>query len=204
MSLKVIDIKKINDADLESIGYSIGASGDTSEQYARELVRRYPTGELTDEAMAGLQRGLLGRKTELYGDVHYIHEGDVYTKTKDAKQANFVMNVPVAMSYSKFEFGKLEPNLKAIVKPVRDDAKKYISNRLNPILALVEKLVTGETGSRSRSSNKAFAEWITCKDGAVDTILKRLANALKNGDDTAPRSKVELIELLTKEINKTK
>ena len=204
MTLKLVNIDKIHNADLESIGYSIGASGDTTEAYAQELVNRYPTGELTDEAMAGLERGLLGRKAELVGDTHYIHEGGSYTKTTDRKAANFVMNVPVAMSYSTFEFGKLEPNLKAIVKPVRDDAKKYISNRLNPILKAVAAIVKGESSSRSRQANKAYVEWITGKKGVVDTMLTRLANALSKGDDTAPRNKAELIELLTKTINKAK
>lgn len=199
MTLKLVNIDKIHNADLESIGYSIGASGDTSEQYARELVRRYPTGELTDEAMAGLERGLLGRKAELVGDIHYIHEDNVYTKTKDAKQANFVINVPVAMGYSTYEFGKLESNLKAIVKPVRDDAKKYISNRLNPILNAVAKLVSGESSSRSRSPNKRFDEAGTT---TLAALWKRCKTAHGKGDPSATNSKAEFVKMVTDFANK--
>lgn len=193
-----------NKTSLRDLGYNAAATGDTLKTIADELVRRYPQG-LSDEATAEIKAGMVGRKHELYGERRYMAEGDTYTEIgpKDKIDSPVTtLSVNYAMSLTAYEFGKLKsdrPNLYKLIGAVRTDTNKYVSNRM----ASLAKFMTGATRG-PRAANKAFAEWIGGDKGVVQTMLTRLANAIKNGDDTAPRSKAELIDLLTKTINKAK
>jgi hypothetical protein len=191
---------------LRDLGYNAAATGDTLKTIADELRRRYPQG-LTDEATADIKSGMYGRKHELVGETRYLVEGGVYTKigAKDKVEegaVTFTLTVDYAVSLTVYEFGKLKtenPNLYKLVAELRNDANKYVSNRMGELMKHYNK-----KASNTRSANKAFAEWINGDKGVVQTMLTRLATAIKNGDETAPRSKAELIDLLTKSINKAK
>ena len=195
-----------NKTTLRDLGYNAAATGDTLKTIADELLRRYPQG-LSDEATAELKDGMVGRKAELVGEQRYLVEDKTYTKigkndkVKDGA-VTFTLTVEYAMSLSAYEFGKLKtdnPNLYKIVGATRTDTNKYVSNRM----ASLAKFMTGETRS-PRAANKSFADWVVGDKGVVDTVLARLATAIKNKDDTAPRSKAELIDMITKKINKAK
>lgn len=191
---------------LRDLGYNAAATGDTLKTIADELRRRYPQG-LTDEATDEIKAGMYGRKHELVGETRYLVEGGVYTKigAKDKVEegaVTFTLTVDYAVSLTRYEFGKLKtenPNLYKLVAELRNDANKYASNRMGELMKHYNK-----KPSNTRSANKAFAEWINGDKGVVQTMLTRLATAIKNGDETAPRSKAELIDLLTKSINKAK
>lgn len=195
-----------NTTSLRDLGYNAAATGDTLKTIADELKRRYPQG-LPDEVIAELKAGMYGRKHELVGETRYLVEGSVYTKIgpKDKIKADaitFTLTVDYAVGLTAYEFGKLKtenPNLYKFVAELRTDANKYASNRLADLMKHYNK-----KASSTRAPNKAFAEWIGGNKGIVETMLSRLANALKNGDETAPRNKAELIQMLTNEINKTK
>jgi hypothetical protein len=195
-----------NTTSLSELGYNAAATGDTLKTIADELRRRYPQG-LTEEAKAELKAGMYGRKHELVGERRYLVEGRTYTPIgpKDKVKADavtFTLTVDYAVSLTAYEFGKLKtenPELYKIVAELRTDANKYASNRLTDLMKHYNK-----KASNTRAPNKAYAEWISGDKGIVQTMLTRLANAIKNGDETAPRSKAELIQMLTNEINKAK
>jgi hypothetical protein len=195
-----------NKTSLSELGYNAAATGDTLKTIADELRRRYPQ-SLTEEATAELKSGMYGRKHELAGERRYLVEGGVYTliNPKDKIKGDavtFTLTVDYAVSLTAYEFGKLKtenPNLYKLVAELRTDANKYASNRLADLMKHYNK-----KASNTRAPNKAYAEWIGGSKGVVQTMLTRLANAIKNGDETAPRSKAELIQMLTNEINKAK
>ena len=206
--MKAVDLKKIQSADLQSIGYSAASHGDVINILAMELLRRCPNG-LTDEAKAELELGMIGRKAELVGTVNYIHKGSEYTLIEDVSKAGdddavVAFSVDYAMSMSAYDFGQLKNKDRAkydIIAGIRTSVSKYKSNRMTDLLRAMDRLKDGK--GRTRSSNKAFAEWICdSKKGLVQAMLTRQATAKKNGDPTAPTDKAGLIKMLTDAINK--
>lgn len=208
--MKTLDFHKIDKADLESIGYAAASQGDVTEVLARELVRRYPTGELSDEAKADLEKGMIGRKAELMGEALYIHKGNEYTAIKSLKEAKpddavTSITVQYAAGLSAYDFGQMKKNDPAkydIVAAWRNAVNKYKSNRMNSLMTAI-KAVLANKSTRTRDPNKSYLDWIADNDkGVVQAMLKRAATARKNSDPTAPKDKADLIKMLTHVINK--
>ena len=206
--MKAVDIKKIESADLQSIGYSAASQGDTMAGLATELLRRYPNG-LTDEAKAELEKGIVGRKAELFGTQYYLHKGSEYTLIKDPSKAGkddaiAAFTVESAVSMTAYDFGQLKGKDKAkydIIAAIRTATNKYRSNALGDLLRAIDRLKTGQ--GRIRSANKIYFDWIADKKkGLVQTMLTRAATARKNGDPTAPKDKAELKKMLCEQIDK--
>lgn len=207
---KAVDFKKIQSADLASIGYSAASQTDVMSVLAAELLRRFPTGELSDATIDELQTGMIGRKAELMGTMYYIHKGGEYMPIADESKAGkddavVAFNVDYAHGLSAYDFGQLktkDPAKYEIVKAIRTSVNKYKSNATGDLLRAIKNLKNDVQG-RTRSANKAFVEWVTDKKkGVVQTMLTRMATAKKNGDPTAPTDKAGLIKLLTDAINK--
>lgn len=204
--MKAVDIKKIESADLQSIGYSAASQGDTMASLAKELVRRYPNG-LTDEAKAELEKGMVGRKAELFGTEYYLHKGSEYTPIKDPSKAGkddaiAAFTVESAVSMTAYDFGQLKGKDKAkydIIAAIRTATNKYRSNALGDLLRAIDRLKTGK--GRTREANLTFAELLS---KTADMLLTRAKNAKKNGDPTATVNKVELSKMMSDAINKAK
>jgi hypothetical protein len=202
--MKAVDIKKIESADLQSIGYSAASQGDTMASLATELSRRYPNG-LTDEAKAELEKGIVGRKAELFGTQYYLHKGSEYTLIKDPSKAGkddaiAAFTVETAVSMTAYDFGQLKGKDKAkydIIAAIRTATNKYRSNALGDLLRAIDRLKTGK--GRTRGDNVTFAELIT---KTADMILTRAKNAKTKGDPSATTNKAELIKMMTDAINK--
>jgi len=204
--MQSLNLQKIDKANLESIGYAAASQGDVTEVLARELVRRYPTGQLSDEAKAELEKGMVGRKAELMGEALYIHKGSEYTPIKSIKEAmpdDAVARITVqyASGLSAYDFGQLKKNDPAqydIVAAWRNATNKYKSNRMNALMSAV-KAVLNNTGGRTRGANKAYAEFIS---DSVKTMIDRRKTAAKNSDPTAPKDKAELKKMVCDAIDK--
>lgn len=208
--MKTIDFHKIDKADLESIGYAVASQQDTVETIARELVRRYPGGALSDEAKTDLEKGMIGRKAELMGETLYIHKGNEYTAIKSLKEAKpddavFGLTVEYASGLTAYEFGQLktkDPAQYEMVAKWRDAVNKYKSNRMKSLMAAINAVLANKS-TRTRDPNKSYLDWIADNQkGVVQAMLKRAATARKNSDPTAPKDKADLIKMLTHVINK--
>lgn len=208
--MKAVDLKKLESADLASIGYSAASQGDTMAILAGELLRRNPSGEFSDEVRAELEKGMTGRKAELFGTKYYAHKGSEYSPIKDPKQVQdadglFALTIDYACSMSAYEFGQLKTKDNAryeLIKAARNDESKYRSNRMGSLMKAVNDLKAGIKG-RTREANKRYLDWLSDKqNGLAQTMLKRAATARKNGDPTAPKDKADLIKMLTEVINK--
>ncbi len=208
--MKAVDFNKLESAPLDSIGYSAASQGDTLDVLASELLRRNPSGEFSDEMQAEIQKGMTGRKNELYGTRYFVHKGGEYTPIKNPKQVTeadglFALTIDYACGLSAYDFGQLKTKDNAryeLVKEARNDESKYRSNRMKSLMKAVSDLKAGIKG-RTRGANKVYLDWISNKKkGLVQTMLTRAATARKNGDPTAPKDKADLIKMLTEVINK--
>jgi hypothetical protein len=204
--MKTIDFHKIDKADLQSIGYAAASQGDVTEVLARELVRRYPGGALSDEAKADLEKGMISRKAELMGETLYIHKGSEYKAIKSLKEAKpddavFSLTVQYASGLSAYEFGQLktsDPARYEMVAAWRNAVNKYKSNRMNALMSAI-KAAINNTAGRTRSANKAFIEVVA---GAAMMLVDRRKTAAKNSDPTAPANKEELKKMICLAIDK--
>lgn len=204
--MKAVDFKKLESAPLDSIGYSAASQGDTMAILAGELLRRIPSGEFSDEVKAELEKGMTGRKAELFGTKYYVHKGSEYSPIKDPKQVQdadglFALTIDYACSLSAYEFGQLKTKDNAryeLVKAVRNDESKYRSNRMSDLMKAVDRLKAGIKG-RTRSENKTMLETV---NAAADTLVRRNKVAQGKGDPTAAPNKAELIKMISEAINK--
>lgn len=204
--MKAVDFKKLESAPLDSIGYSAASQGDTMAILAGELLRRIPSGEFSDEVKAELEKGMTGRKAELFGTRYYTHKGSEYSPIKDPKQVQdadglFALTIDYACSMSAYEFGQLKTKDGAryeLVKAARNDESKYRSNRMGSLMKAVNDLKAGVKG-RTRGENKTMLETV---NAAAETLVKRNKVAQGKGDPTAAPNKAELIKMISEAINK--
>jgi len=204
--MQSLNLQKIDKADLTSIGYAAASQGDVTEVLARELVRRYPTGQLSDEAKAELEKGMIGRKAELMGEALYIHKGNEYKAIKSLKEAKpddavTSITVKYASGLTAYEFGQLKTNDPAkydIVAKWRDAVNKYKSNRMNALMSAIKAVLNNAKG-RTRSANKAYAEFV---NASAKILVDRRKTAAKNSDPTAPANKEELKKMICDAIDK--
>jgi hypothetical protein len=209
--MKAVDFKKLESAPLDSIGYSAASQGDTLEVLAAELLRRNPSGEFSDESKAELEKGMTGRKNELYGTRYFAHKGSEYLPIdKEAARGMestgvFALTIEFACGLSAYDFGQLKTKDAAryeLVKGARYAESQYRSNRMKSLMKAVNDLKAGIKG-RTRGANKVYLDWISDKKkGLVQTMLTRAATARKNGDPTAPKDKAELKKMICEQIDK--
>ena len=204
--MKAVDFKNLESAPLDSIGYSAASQSDTMAMLATELLRRVPSGEFSDEMKAEIQKGMTGRKAELFGTKYYVHKGSEYTPIKNPKQVQdadglFALTIDYACSMSAYDFGQLKTKDNAryeLVKEARNAESKYRSNSWGDLMKVVARLKAGVKG-RTRDTNKTILEAVKVM---VETLVKRNKVAQGKGDPTAASNKAELIKMITDAINK--
>ena len=193
-------IENVQDMTLEAIGSHFATYSDTFAGLGAELVSRYPNG-LTDEAEDALLVGIDARKVSLYDVKSYLIEGSVYTEiiqgTKLPVDAvTCEITIPYALSFSKYEIGKLEPvELKKLVQVVRKIAQDY----RNKVMATIKSSMAGEKPKVPRSANKA---WVAACDDGVIALWKRSKVAKSNEDPTAPANRVEFKKMVNMAIDR--
>jgi hypothetical protein len=204
--MKAVDFNKLESAPLDSIGYSAASQGDTLDVLASELLRRNPSGEFSDESKAELEKGMTGRKNELYGTRYFVHKGGEYTPIKNPKQVTeadglFALTIEFACGLSAYDFGQLKTKDNAryeLVKAARNDESKYRSNRMKSLMKAVSDLKAGIKG-RTRGENKTMLETV---NAAAETLVKRNKVAQGKGDPTAAPNKAELKRMINEAIDK--
>ena len=204
--MKAVDFNKLESAPLDSIGYSAASQGDTLDVLASELLRRNPSGEFSDESKAELEKGMTGRKNELYGTRYFVHKGGEYTPIKNPKQVTeadglFALTIEFACGLSAYDFGQLKTKDNAryeLVRAARLDESKYRSNRMKSLMKAVNDLKAGIKG-RTRGENKTMLETV---NAAAETLVKRNKVAQGKGDPTAAPNKAELKRMINEAIDK--
>ena len=204
--MKAVDFKNLESAPLDSIGYSAASQSDTMAMLATELLRRVPSGEFSDEMKTEIQKGMTGRKAELYGTRYFVHKGGEYTPIKNPKQVQdadglFALTIEFACGLSAYDFGQLKTKDNAryeLVKEARNAESKYRSNSWGDLMKVVARLKAGVKG-RTREANKTILDAVKAM---VETLVRRNKVAQGKGDPTAAPNKAELIKMITDAINK--
>lgn len=203
---KAVDFKNLSDATLDSIGYSAASQSDTMEMLATELLRRVPSGEFSEEMKTEIQKGMTGRKNELYGTRYFVHKGSEYTPIKNPKQVQdadglFALTIDYACSLSAYEFGQLKNKDGAryeLVKEARNAESKYRSNSWGDLMKVVARLKAGVKG-RTRDANKTILDAVKTM---AEVLVRRNKVAQGRGDPTAAPNKAELKRMINEAIDK--
>lgn len=134
--------------------------------------------KVSEESRDEVFAGYMMRYNELHPAQRYIREGEdtFIPVASDAPAKGEVIEVSVAyaMSFSTHEFGRLKPNLKAIVKKWRENFTVYRTGKWLDLFKVSAKRERGET--------KAFADRMK---KLCESTEKQNKVALSRGDPTA-------------------
>ncbi len=141
----------------------------------------------------GIRRAYMERKES--APMTFRKEGeDTYVSDPNGGTA---LTVELAMAYSTYEFGKLAPNWKALVKKVRDGVGKYVSQRYARIEAEAKRQTT--EGVERQRQGASFTRWFALEGTA---IRKRYDAAVKRGEPGLPDPR--MIEKIIAQIDAAK
>jgi hypothetical protein len=162
-------------------GYQGAKSGETMEMVARFVISKCPDflNSYSDEVGAELKSGWALRWQELHPAVVYSDEWIPNPKG--------LHNVSLAycMSYSQQAFGQIKtdnPVKHGVIKGVRDEFSKYVSNRLSDLRRAVNKeLNKGKPRERVQAK-----EWEKYEKDTFDAMKARCKTALARNDASAP------------------
>lgn len=140
--------------------------------------------KIPDEFVTEFTAGCYQRHGELQAAVTYVREGeDSYRPKADGETIPDGKALHLSVAYctemSTHEFGKLLPNLKRLVKGVRDKAKNYRDVKFGRFV----KALFADAESGPRAANKTFAEWF---DKMLVDAIAKAKRATEKGDATAP------------------
>ena len=172
----VVEISSFKDA-----GYQGAKSGETMEMVARFVISKCPDflNSYSDEVGAELKSGWALRWQELHPAVVYSDEWIPNPKG--------LHNVTLAfcMSYSQQAFGQIKtdnPVKHGVIKGIRDEFSKYVSNRLSDLRRAVNKeLNKGKPRERIQAK-----EWEKYEKDTFDAMKARCKTALARNDASAP------------------
>jgi hypothetical protein len=162
-------------------GYQGAKSGETMEKVAQFVISKCPDflNSYSDEVGAELKSGWALRWQELHPAVVYSDEWIPNPKG--------LHNVTLAfcMSYSQQAFGQIKtdnPVKHGVIKGIRDDFSKYVSNRLSDLRRAVNKeLNKGKPRERVQAK-----EWEKYEKDTFDAMKARCKTALARNDASAP------------------
>jgi hypothetical protein len=172
----VVEISSFKDA-----GYQGATSGETMERVAQFVIRKCPDflNSYSDEVGAELKSGWALRWQELHPATIYSDEWVPNPKG--------LHNVTLAycMSYSQQAFGQIKsdnPVKHGVIKGIRDEFSKYVSNRLSDLKRAVRKeLNKGIVVQRVQAK-----EWEKYEKDTFDAMKARCKTALARNDASAP------------------
>ena len=162
-------------------GYQGAKSGETMEKVAQFVISKCPDflNSYSDEVGAELKSGWALRWQELHPATVYSDEWIPNPKG--------LHNVTLAfcMSYSQQAFGQIKtdnPVKHGVIKGIRDDFSKYVSNRLSDLRRAVNKeLNKGKPRERVQAK-----EWEKYEKDTFDAMKARCKTALARNDASAP------------------
>ena len=162
-------------------GYQGAKSGETMEKVAQFVISKCPDflNSYSDEVGAELKSGWALRWQELHPATVYSDEWIPNPKG--------LHNVTLAycMSYSQQAFGQIKtdnPVKHGVIKGIRDDFSKYVSNRMSDLKRAVRKeLNKGVVVQRVQAK-----EWEKYEKDTFDAMKARCKTALARNDASAP------------------
>lgn len=171
-----VEISSFKDA-----AYKGAVSNETMSTVAQFIVSKCPDflNSYSEEISAELKSGWALRWQELHPATIYSDEWVPNPKG--------LHNVTLAfcMSYSQQAFGQIKsdnPVKHGVIKGIRDEFSKYVSNRLSDLKRAVRKeLDKGKVRERVQAK-----PWIDFEKSTFDDMKARCKTALARNDDTAP------------------
>jgi hypothetical protein len=171
-----VEISSFKDA-----AYKGAVSNETMSTVAQFIVSKCPDflNSYSEEISAELKSGWALRWQELHPATIYSDEWVPNPKG--------LHNVTLAfcMSYSQQAFGQIKtdnPVKHGVIKGIRDEFSKYVSNRLSDLKRAVRKeLDKGKVRERVQAK-----PWIDFEKSIFDDMKARCKTALARNDDTAP------------------
>jgi hypothetical protein len=172
----VVEITSFKDA-----GYQSALSGERMTNVAAFVISKCPDflNSYSDEVGAELKSGWALRWQELHPATIYSDEW--------VPNPSGLHNVSLAycMSYSQQAFGQIKtdnPVKHGVIKGIRDDFSKYVSNRLSDLKRAVRKeLDKGKVRERIQAK-----VWTDFEKDTFDGMKARCKTALARNDATAP------------------
>lgn len=178
---------------IKDASYQSCINSEKQSSVADYILQQCPTfvDDQPKEILAQLREGQMLRYSEITEPKYYhLVDGNLIpcdAKTKGARK----VDVFYAMSYSPQQFGQIrndDPNWHSIIKEVRNEFSKYVSNRNSDLLRSCRKLIDERNGvKRERGVTKSFNEFI--KD-MMDTAKARVKTAQSRGDESADAKKL--------------
>ena len=162
-------------------GYQGAKSGETMEKVAQFVISKCPDflNSYSDEVGAELKSGWALRWQELHPAVVYSDEW-----TPNPKGMHSV-SLAYCLSYSQQAFGQIKtdnPVKHGVIKGIRDDFSKYVSNRMSDLKRAVRKeLDKGKVRERIQAK-----VWTDFQTDTFDAMKARCKTALARNDATAP------------------
>ena len=172
----VVEITSFKDA-----GYQSALSGERMTNVASFVISKCPDflNSYSDEVGAELKSGWALRWQELHPAVVYSDEW-----TPNPKGLHNV-SLAYCLSYSQQAFGQIKtdnPVKHGVIKGVRDDFSKYVSNRMSDLKRAVRKeLNKGVVVQRVQAK-----EWEKYEKDTFDAMKARCKTALARNDASAP------------------
>lgn len=164
--------------------------------YAKANIAGFPD-EVSDEGKAELYAGYRKRYAENQGitkyaviDGNYIPVNDKTTKQLEGKKVEYAeIGVAYVFSFSQQEYGQLKnknPQLYALIKPIREATNTYCSNRL----AELKNYAKEGKAKGTRVQAKDFNAWLS---DTFDTIKARAKTAKARGESINEKKLSEAI-----------
>ena len=179
--------------NFKNVGYELAKNVDVKNTLARSILNEYHDFDenVSDVAKDGLYEGFQLRFAENNPDIKkgYVFKDNGYiavdnTTFESFKGDKIALSVGLAMSYTSQAFGAMRtknPNVHALIKPIRDKVNTYCSNRMKDLIKAV-KDIKNEGKPKNRGATNSYDVTIT---EWLDGLPKKCKNALARGDDTA-------------------
>jgi len=162
-------------------GYQGAKSGETMSKVAQFVISKCPDflNSYSDEVGKELKDGWALRWQELHPATVYSDEWVPNPKGLHSVSLAF------CLSYSQQAFGQIKtdnPVKHGVIKGIRDDFSKYVSNRMSDLKRAVRKeLDKGKVRERIQAK-----VWTDFEKDTFDTMKARCKTALARNDATAP------------------
>jgi hypothetical protein len=177
----VVETLEVTINTFKDAGYQGAKSGETMSKVAQFVISKCPDflNSYSDEVGKELKDGWALRWQELHPAVTYSDEW----VPNDKGMHN--VSLAYCLSYSQQAFGQIKtenPVKHGVIKGIRDEFSKYVSNRMSDLKRAVRKeLDKGKVRERIQAK-----VWTDFEKDTFDAMKARCKTALARNDATAP------------------
>lgn len=177
----VVETPEVVINSFKDAGYQGAKSGETMEKVAQFVIRKCPDflNSYSDEVGKELKDGWALRWQELHPAKTYSDEW----VPNDKGMHN--VSLAYCLSYSQQAFGQIKtdnPVKHGVIKGIRDDFSKYVSNRMSDL----RRAVTKELNKGKPRERVQAKEWEKYEKDTFDAMKARCKTALARNDASAP------------------